>query len=99
MQQCVLRAYYIFGGHGILRISAVPGRLPMLLGKDALRILEANIDLKLNTGCFPGITKSGPQQLQESRAGHLMFPLAPEEGWQAHEGWEPNMNEKVTTHI
>ena len=94
-------AFYVpitaFGGNGILRISAVPGRLPMLLGKDALRKLEARIDLKLNTGCFPGITKSGPQKLEESKAGHLMLPLLPDEGWQAKEGWEPNENEKVVT--
>ena len=44
----------IHGACAIMRVSVVPGRLMLLIGKDTLKVLEARFDVKNNIGFFPG---------------------------------------------
>ena len=37
-----------------MRVSVVPGKLMLLIGKDTLKVVEARFDLKNNIGIFPG---------------------------------------------
>ena len=40
----------IHGACAIMRVSVVPGKLMLLIGKDTLKVLEARFDLKNNIG-------------------------------------------------
>ena len=44
----------IHGACAIMRVSVVPGKLMLLIGKDTLKVLEARSDLKNDIGIFPG---------------------------------------------
>ena len=44
----------IHGACAVMRVSVVPGKLMLLIGKDTLKVLEARFDLKNNIGFFPG---------------------------------------------
>ena len=68
----------IHGACAIMRVSVVPGKLMLLIGKDTLKVLEARSDLKNDIGIFPGAGDFEGKVLRESRAGHLMVPLLPE---------------------
>ena len=41
---------FIHGACAITRVSVVPGKLVLLIGKDTLKVLEARNDLKHNIG-------------------------------------------------
>ena len=44
---------FIHKACAIMRVSAVPGNLMLLIGRDTLKVLEARFDLKNNIGIFP----------------------------------------------
>ena len=72
----------IHGTCAIMRVSVVPGKLMLLIGKDTLKILEARFDLKSNIWNFPGAGDLEGQVLRESGANHLMAPLLSESFWE-----------------
>ena len=73
-----------------MRVSVVPGKLMLLIGKDTLKVFEGRIDLKNNIGMFPGARDFEGKVLRESRAGHLMVPLLPESFWEFHDSFVPS---------
>ena len=73
-----------------MRISVVPGKLVLLIGKDALKVLEARFDLKNNIGIFPDAGDLQGKVLGDSRAGHLMVPLLPDSSWEFHDSFLPS---------
>ena len=44
---------FIHGACAIMRVSVVPGKLMLLIGRDTMKVLEARFDLKNNIGIFP----------------------------------------------
>ena len=44
----------ILGACAVMRVSVVPGKLMLLIGKGTLNVLEARLDMKNNIGIFPG---------------------------------------------
>ena len=86
-------AYFIpvffHGACAIMRVSVVPGKFMLLIGKDTLNVLDARLDLKHNIGIFPGAGDLQGKVLRESRAGHLMVPLLPDTSWEFHDSFVP----------
>ena len=73
-----------------MRVSVVPGKLMLLIGTDALKLLEPRFDLKKNIGNFPGAGDFEGKVLRESRAGHLMVLLLPEALRKFHDSFVPS---------
>ena len=44
----------VHGACAIMRVSVVPRKLLLLIGKDTLKVFEARLGLENNIGCFPG---------------------------------------------
>ena len=72
---------FIHEACAIMRVSVVPGKLMLLIGKNTLKVLEARFDLKNNIGIFPGAGDFQGNVLRESRAVHLMVPLLLDRSW------------------
>ena len=73
-----------------MRVSEVPGKLMLLIGKDTLKVLEARFDLKNNIGIFPGAGDIQGNVLRESRAGDFLVPLLPDSSWEFHDSFVPS---------
>ena len=73
-----------------MRVSVVPGKLMLLIGKDTLKVLEARFGLENNIGVFPGAGDLQGKVLCESRAGHLMVALLPDSSWEFHDSCVPS---------
>ena len=82
-----IEVYFILvtiqGFNCLLRVSIVPGKLPLLVvvGKDALQKMKTKIDLETNYSKFPGIGDHNGSVCSESRAGHMILPLLPDKHW------------------
>ena len=87
-------AYFIpvlmHGACAIMRVSVVPRKLMLLIGKDTLKVLEAKFGLNNNIGIFSGAGDFEGKVLRGSRAGHLMVPLLPESFWEFHDSFVPS---------
>ena len=59
----------------------MPGKLPLFVGKDALRLMKGNIYIETDYAVFPGIGDHDGAKLDESRAGHMVLPLLPKKNW------------------
>ena len=62
-------------------VSAVPGKLMLLIGKDTLKVLEARFDLKNNVGNVPGagdfLGKSDARMSSWTLRWHPCCPIRP----------------------
>ena len=65
--------FFIHAPRAIMRVSVLPGKLMLLIGKDTLKVLEGRFDLKNNIDIFPHAGDLQGDVLGESRAGDLSF--------------------------
>ena len=54
LQDCFFRSSRGARGLRNMRVSVVPRKLLLLIGKDTLKVFEARLGLENNIGCFPG---------------------------------------------
>ena len=71
----------------IMRVSVVPWKVMLLIGKDSL---EARFDLVNNIGIFLGAGDFQGKVLQESWAGDLMIPLLRDSFWEFSDQFTPS---------
>ena len=53
LQDCFFRSSRGARGLRNMRVSVVPRKLMLLIGKDTLKVFEARLGLENNIGCFP----------------------------------------------
>ena len=80
----------IRGACAIMRVSAVPGKLMLLAGKDTLKVLEARFDLKKKFGIFPVLEIVIAKCCESVVRGHLRVPWLPDSSWEVHDPFVPS---------